>query len=64
MTQRKDPPSERVIPTATWVTEDYLLKWPVLYRTQTIKKDLDKHMVDKRMMPTTDKDMLNKMVKK
>jgi hypothetical protein len=64
MTQRKIIPQEKVITDSTPVEPEYILKWPTLYKTQTIKRDLDKHLVMLNIMPTTDKNELNKMVKK
>ena len=64
MTQRNNLQKEAVIPYSTWVKVKYDTPWPVLFKTTTIKKDLDKHMVEQGIMPTTDKSELNKMVKK
>jgi len=64
MTQRNNPNLERIIHSSLWVYPDFSLKWPPLHRTQTIKHDLDKYLVEQNIMPTTDKTELNKMVKK
>lgn len=65
MTQRNNPDTkEKVITTSKWVEPKYTLKWPMLYRTQTVKKDLDKHMFENNQIPTTNKEMLQQMEKK
>ncbi len=69
MTQRKPLP-DKLIKSSLWVEPIYQIEsenasqWPKLHRTQTIKHDLDKHLVMLHIMPSTDKEELNKMVKK